>query len=699
MSSTPSSQPRSGFSFWLLALGVMLTLAALLYSVHGTGQRTPLRLGQPSPETFVAPIDTRVIDLIATQRARQAARAQIETVYTTDAGLRNLVLTGIASSGLPDEVIGAVSDRYRDAQGVRIEALPAIIDGAVAMAPENRQRETRFVLESLLVATSIPDDRLTQAARDAASAAVEPVMQSLESGQVIVSAGEPLTEDNLRVLDSLGLYSARADAATQTAWIVFGSLVVALLLTSPLLIAQRYLRQRMTLPQLTFLLSATVLVLAAQRLAVVSSPHFLFALLAALIAAALLGVVPGLLWSGWMALAVGFLVPASPLVAVAATLVGSITAALLVQSGKTRLALPIAGAGGGLVAGLTLLATVFMSGGMTLSSALIGATFLLGGGVLAGVLALGLLPVAESAFGFLTDFRLLELSSPSNPLLQLLVSEAPGTYQHSLIISNLVEQAVRNIGGNSLLARVGALFHDVGKTRRPHFFVENQFTGENPHDNLNPHLSYLIVTSHVRDGVELAREYRLPRELEPFIAEHHGTTVLSYFYKLALEDGQVEELNFRYPGPKPRSKETAVLMLADAVESASRTLEDPNPSTIRALIDRLIDQRLQDDQFSESPLNFNDIEVIASTFERMLTAVLHRRITYPSADEIKSLKRTRGDELPRTASSAVPPQPGALSGSTTQISGNDGQNASQSTGQEVAGAGRDARRDADLRSR
>src|SRR5690606_17622804 len=187
------------------------------------------------------------------------------------------------------------------------------------------------------------------------------------------------------------------------------------------------------------------------------------------------------------------------------------------------------------------------------------------------------------------------------------------------------------------------------------------------------HLSYLIVTSHVRDGVELAREYRLPRELEPFIAEHHGTTVLSYFYKRALEEGQVEELNFRYPGPKPRSKETAVLMLADAVESASRTLEDPNPSTIRALIDRLIDQRLQDDQFSESPLNFNDIEVIASTFERMLTAVLHRRITYPSADEIKGLKRTRGDELPRATA--------------------------PSAGQEVVSAGGDARRDAGLRSR
>lgn len=693
MSSTPSTPTRSG-AFWLLALVVMLSLAALLYSVHGTGQRTPLRLGQPSPETFVAPIDTRVIDLIATQRARQSARAQIETVYTVDAQLRNLVVAGVTSSGLPAEVTEAVVSRFEEPGGVRIEELPALIDAAVGIAPADRTRETRFVLESRLVATSVPDDRLTQAARDAAAQAVEPVMQDLESGQVIVAAGEPLTEDNLRVLDSLGLYSAQADAATQTSWIVFGSLIVALLLTSPLVIARNYLQSRMTVSQLTFLVTTTVLVLAAQRLAVIASPHFLFALLAALIAAALLGSVAGLLWGAWTALAVGFLVPASPLLVIAATLVGSVAAALLVQAGKTRLALPVAGAGGGLLAGLTLLATVFMSGGMTLSSASLGSAFLLGGGVLAGVLALGLLPVAESLFGFLTDFRLLELSSPSNPLLQRLVSEAPGTYQHSLIISNLVEQAVRNIGGNELLARVGALFHDVGKTRRPHFFIENQFTGENPHDNLNPHLSYLIVTSHVRDGLELAREYRLPRELEPFIAEHHGTTVLSYFYKRALEDGQVEELNFRYPGPKPRSRETAVLMLADAVESASRTLEDPNPSTIRALIDRLIEQRLQDDQFTESPLNLNDIEVIANTFERMLTAVLHRRISYPSADEIKGLKRTRGEEsggrIGGPGSTDVQLPASVTTPEGAQVPAVETQKPSE---QEVARGGRAARRD------
>lgn len=193
-----------------------------------------------------------------------------------------------------------------------------------------------------------------------------------------------------------------------------------------------------------------------------------------------------------------------------------------------------------------------------------------------------------------------------------------------------------------MLARVGALYHDVGKLKRPQFFAENQFSGDNPHDHISPHLSYLIITSHVRDGVELLREYKLPKALDPFVLEHHGTTVLSFFYKRALEDSdEVDEMNFRYAGPRPRSKESAVLMLADAVESASRSLAEPTQKSIRVMIDRLIEERLQDRQLAESQLNFHDIEVIANTFERMMTAIMHRRVRYPSAEEIQNLKHGR----------------------------------------------------------
>ena len=292
--------------------------------------------------------------------------------------------------------------------------------------------------------------------------------------------------------------------------------------------------------------------------------------------------------------------------------------------------------------GSTYLAITLLTGGTPIIAAFLPALFIFVGGFLSGITALGLLPVAESAFGFLTNFRLLELSNPNSPLLRRLLTEAPGTYQHSLVISTLAEAAVQSLQGNQLLARVGALYHDVGKLRRPRFFIENQFSEENPHDHISPHLSYLIITNHVREGLDLLRRYRLPRIFNTFVAQHHGTTVISFFYKKALEESEsTEELNFRYPGPKPDSLESAVLMLADSVEPGSRTLQNPNPSNIRSLIDKVFDQRLHDNQLSNSPLTLRDLAVVANSFERTLTAILHKRIAYPTAEEIRSLRLDR----------------------------------------------------------
>jgi cyclic-di-AMP phosphodiesterase PgpH len=644
MSSRGSSSRRLDARLWLLFALSVAAVTALLFSVYGSRGGSSLTVGETSPQTFVAPVDTQVIDRIATERERQAARQQIGTIYTSDPQLQNLVTSAVTASRLPPGVIDYIVNAYDDPNGVKAAQIPSLVSAAVGRAPAEQQAEVRRLLQHYLVATSVPNAGLTQAAQDAAASAVQPVMQSLRAGQVIVREGQPLTQDNLRVLEALGLYSARTAQLKGTFWILLGSLLVALLLGAPLLYARRILALELSMTQLTFLTVLTLAVLAVQRLALLASGNFLFGLLLPLVVAVLVSEPAGLMWGVWMALAVGLLSPLTPLFAVGGTLIGSVVACLLVLTVRSRVALLLAGAVGGVASGATLVVLVFVNGGMTAGATALGALFMVGGGVLAGITALGLLPLAESGFGFLTDYRLLELSSPTSPLLQRLLIEAPGTYQHSLIISNLVEQAVQNIGGNALQARVGALYHDVGKMRRPHFFVENQFSDENPHDQLSPHLSYLIITSHVRDGLELLKEFKLPRELAPYVAEHHGTTVLSYFYKRALEDAaNVEELSFRYPGPKPHSKETAVLMLADTVESASRTLSEPNQSSIRAMIDRLIDQRLQDDQLSQSPLNFHDLEVIANTFERMLTAILHRRISYPSPEEVKGLRRGSGD--------------------------------------------------------
>lgn len=625
---------------WALFGLTLLSIAALVYSVYGERQRFQLAIGETSPQTFVATVDVQIVDQLATERRRQVARAQIDPVYTSDTNLQQLVLSSLATAGLPAAVLDFVVDEYRDPGGVTEEEIGPLLGEAVSLAPPDRQREVQLTLERNLVATSIPNATLTQAARNATSSAVQPVLETVSAGQVIVREGERLAEDQLRALEAVGLYNPRSAAVTQTFWIVLGSLLLGLLFATPMLWSHRRLSGKLTFKQIAFIVGLALIVLAVQRVGILASSAFVFVLLVPIMISVLLSETAGLLTAVWVAAVTALLIPSAPLFTFTAVLAGSVVATRVALSLRSRVALLLAGSIGGLVSAVTLGSLALVAGGYTATGALVAGLYFTAGGVLAGIVGLGLLPLAESVFEFLTDFRLLELSSPSSPLLQKLLVEAPGSYQHSLIISNLVEQAVKNIGGNPLLARVGALYHDVGKLRRPHFFAENQFSGENPHDSVSPHLSYLIVTSHVRDGVELLREYGIPRQLEPFATEHHGTTVLAYFYKRALEDtATLDELSFRYAGPRPRSKETAVLMLADAVESTSRTLTDPSQGSIRAMIDRLIEQRLQDDQLSESPLNFHDLEVIANTFERMLTAILHRRISYPSPEEIRGLKR------------------------------------------------------------
>lgn len=618
----------------------LVAISALMYSVYGQRQAIPISVGEPSPETFTAPADLPVADPVATERRRQAARAQVPYITSVDDAAQELVLSSVTAASLPEDVTAYLLGRYRDPGGVAPAELRSVIEESVARAPQDRRLETRLVLEQRLMPTAFVDPELTAAARDAAAAAVDPVLRHLAEGDVIVAAGQAVSEEQLRALQAVGLYDPRSRQLRQTAVVVLGCLLVGALLAMPAAYAASALRTRINARQYAFLLGLTIATLGLQRLALDLSGDFVFVLLVPLLVAALLGEVAALMWAGWLAIAVGLLVPGAPLQSAAAVLVGGLAATLLSGVVRNRSALLIAGSAGGLASGATLVFLQLMNGGVAPWPAATDLASYLAGGVLAGIVALGLLPLAEGVFEFLTDFRLVELSSPQSPLLQKLVLEAPGSYQHSQIISNMVEQAVQQIGGHALLARVGALYHDVGKLRRPQFFSENQASGANPHDKLSPHLSYLIITSHVRDGIELLRDHDLPPALEPFVAEHHGTTVLAYFYKRALEDtDRLDELNFRYPGPKPKTKETAVLMLADTVESASRSLPDPTQGSIRAMIDRLIEQRLQDEQLSDSPLNFRDLEVIANTFERLLTASLHRRVKYPTAEEIKGLKR------------------------------------------------------------
>jgi putative nucleotidyltransferase with HDIG domain len=262
-----------------------------------------------------------------------------------------------------------------------------------------------------------------------------------------------------------------------------------------------------------------------------------------------------------------------------------------------------------------------------------------GFGVLNGLgcvlLAILLLPMAEAFTGIETDLTLLEWSDLNRPLMQRLSLEAPGTYAHTIAIANLAEAAARAIGANPLLARVGAYYHDIGKIARPQYFVENQAKGRNPHDALKPGASAQIIRNHVREGLELAEEYKLPRALRAFITEHHGTGTISYFLDKARQrdSGQALPPNaaeYVYPGPLPQSAETAVVMLADGIEAATRVLHEPTPEKIRDVVDHIVGQRMEQGQLDDAPLTLRQLEIIKDEFTRVLVGMYHNRIDYPA---------------------------------------------------------------------
>ncbi len=269
----------------------------------------------------------------------------------------------------------------------------------------------------------------------------------------------------------------------------------------------------------------------------------------------------------------------------------------------------------------------------------------LGGGLISGIATIGALPFLESAFRITTNLRLLEMANPHHPLLQELMVKAPGTYNHSVIVGNLAERAAQEVGANPILVRVGTLYHDIGKLKRPIFFVENQVGAENPHDKTNPTLSHLIITSHVKYGIEIAKKFSLPKKIIDIIQEHHGTSILYYFFEKAKEQGLEEEVsaeNFRYHGRKPQTKEAALIMLADSVEAAARTLVKPSPARLEQLIRRIITERLEDGQLDESHLTLGDLEKITEVFKSVLVSTYHARIDYPSVKGLVKAEKNAG---------------------------------------------------------
>ena len=281
------------------------------------------------------------------------------------------------------------------------------------------------------------------------------------------------------------------------------------------------------------------------------------------------------------------------------------------------------------------------------------------GGALASVLVLGITSIIESLFGYTTDIKLLELANMDHPILKDLILQAPGTYHHSIIVGSLVEAAAKSIAANPLLARVSAYYHDIGKLKKPLYFIENAGGGENKHDHLTPTMSSLILISHVKDGVELAHENRLGERIGHIIQQHHGTSLISYFYQKAKEKENPEmelinEKDFRYPGPKPQTKEAGIVMLADSVEAASRALTEPTSSRIKSLVQRITNNIFVDGQLEECELTLKDLQKIQENFNRILTAIFHQRIDYPLSTGSESPKKRSDEDLDSKSGKTYP---------------------------------------------
>ncbi|MCM8801420.1 MAG: HDIG domain-containing protein [Candidatus Omnitrophica bacterium] len=307
-------------------------------------------------------------------------------------------------------------------------------------------------------------------------------------------------------------------------------------------------------------------------------------------------------------------------------LIGGIFSSIFVFGARRRMAIIKAGFFTGLIQALSL----FFINNFKVNDAY-GYLLITANGIFCGLVVLAILPLFEIMFGTVTNISLLELMD--TPLLNRLKSEAPGTYHHSLVVGNLAESASLAIGANGLLARIGSYYHDIGKLEKPLYFNENQDPSDNKHKTLSPTMSKMIIMNHVKEGLELARKYKLNPRIIDFIIQHHGTSLVHYFYYRALEnleeDQDIKEEGFRYPGPKPNTKETAIVLLADSVEAASRSLKEPTVQNIEEMVHKIINNKFIDGQFDDCDLTLRDLEKIAQTFIRILTSIYHSRVTYP----------------------------------------------------------------------
>ncbi|GFZ81921.1 cyclic-di-AMP phosphodiesterase PgpH [Compostibacillus humi] len=494
--------------------------------------------------------------------------------------------------------------------------------------------------EFAIVENSFFDVELTSEARKEAASNVNPVM--IQAGEIIVREGQVITNDIYAKLELVGVLDQQANLFP-----IIGLVLLILLLCLVIAHEMRVLLLKGKLDQRKMMAIVFVSIIVASMMKVISlyttTDNYLFyvtpismgVLLVKLliherfsfIFASVMSILASVIFNGE--------IPGQlNIEAGIYCFISQIAAIILLKNTKDRSYFLKAGFGITIVNLTVITLFIFLSfEKYTYMDLLFQGAFGVVSAFLASVLTIGLLPFFETGLGILTDGKLLQLSNPNQPLLKKILTEAPGTYHHSIMVANLSETACEAIGANGLLARVGSYYHDIGKTVRPHYFIENQLSIQNPHDFIEPEESAKIIISHPYDGAEILMKEKMPNEIIDIAKQHHGTTLLKYFYFKAKETDQfVEEKDYRYPGPKPQTKEAAIICICDSVEAAVRSLKEPTEEKIEEIVSLIIKDRMTDGQMNECPLTLKELETIQETICNTLKGIFHSRIQYPTKE-------------------------------------------------------------------
>jgi len=517
------------------------------------------------------------------------------------------------------------------------EARRRIAEQALQMNLTSAAAAAATEIAQLTIKPNLVFDReLTEQERAAARQAVEPIERTIQAGEIIITEGETVTSHHMDIFRAVGLVNPVVDYSQALGILILLAVIVAILWAFALRFTPKVYEDMRQMALISVVVIAAVLIF---RISQQSSYFEAIVLATATAGCMVVALATRPVLGSFLALLLGPLAglatPSNDVRLVAATIICGLFAANVstIRGSWTRTitrAAVAVGLGNALV---LVIATAAFD--LPQQWTIAGATVI--GGVAAALLSVGVIIVLEGPLQLLTDLRLMELSNPNEPILRQLRREAPASYQSSIMVANLAEQAAEAIGANSLLAHTAAMYHDIGKIKRPYFFVENQFGGENPHDKLSPYLSALIITAHVKDGLQIAEEVGLPQPIANAIPQSHGTYLIKYFYEKARQQAaageEVSKEEFRYPGPRPQTKENAIVMLADIVEAAARTLDDPTPTNVQALVNQLVDKKIEEGQLDECPLTFAEVDKIKESLIDSLNTMFHQRIKYPDQIE------------------------------------------------------------------